>query len=134
MTSGNDPFWAVLSFCPPGCEIPIRSMEGSPLVPMMYSPQFRERAVALIVDEGHRVADVARDLGVTEGTLYRWKQQALIDRGEISGTSTVESRQLRDALNRVKQLEEELRATRLAATILDDITISPKGVSRLSRP
>lgn len=43
----------------------------------MYSPQFRERAVALILDEGRRVADVARHLGVAEGSLYRWKQQAL---------------------------------------------------------
>ncbi|MFI9413972.1 transposase [Nocardia gamkensis] len=101
---------------------------------MMYSPQFRERAVALILDEGRRVADVARDLGVTEGSLYRWKQQALVDRGEAVGTSTVESAQLRDALNRIKQLEEELRATRLAAEILTDTTIGPKGVSRLSRP
>ena len=44
-------------------------MDGSPLVPMMYSPQFRESAVALVVDEGSRVADVAHDLGVTEATL-----------------------------------------------------------------
>ena len=101
---------------------------------MMYSPQFRERAVALILDEGRRVADVARDLGVGEGSLYRWKQQALIDRGQAPGTATVESVQLRDALYRIKQLEEELRATRLAAEILHDTTIVPKGGSRLSRP
>ncbi len=54
-------------------------------MPMMYSPQFRERAVALIIDEGRRVADVARDLEVTEATLYRWKQQALVDRGDAPG-------------------------------------------------
>lgn len=34
-------------------------------MPMMYSPQFRERAVAVVVDEGRRVTDVARDPGVT---------------------------------------------------------------------
>ncbi|MGW4095132.1 transposase [Nocardia sp. NPDC004750] len=87
-------YWTVLEFCPPSCEIPIRSMEGSPLVPMMYSAQ---RAVALIVDEGRRVADVARDLGLTEATPYRWKPQTLVDRGEVPGTSPVESAQLRDA-------------------------------------
>ncbi|MGW4372010.1 transposase [Nocardia takedensis] len=103
-------------------------------MPMMYSPQFRERAVALLLEEGRRVADVAQDLGVTEGSLYRWKQQALIDRGEAPGTPTVESALLRDALSRIKQLEEELRATRLAAEILRDTTISPKGGSRLPRP
>ncbi|MGW8647896.1 transposase [Nocardia salmonicida] len=100
---------------------------------MMYSPQFRERAVALIVDEGRRVADVARDLGVTEATLYRWEHKSLVDRGEVPGTSTIESSQLRDALVRIKQLEERLRATRLAAKMLDGTTIGPKGGSRLSR-
>jgi transposase len=101
---------------------------------MMYSPQFRERAVALIIDEGRSVAEVARDLEVTEATLYRWKQQALVDRGQVPGASSVESVQLRDALNRLKELEEELRATRLAAKILDDANVRPKGGSRLSRP
>lgn len=80
------------------------------------------------------MADVARDLGVTEGTIYRWKQQALVDRGQAPGVPTVESVQLRDALSRIKQLEEELRATRQAARILEDTSISPKGGSRLSRP
>ena len=50
--------------------------------------------------------------------------QALIDRGEAPGVHTVESAQLRDALNRIKQLEEELRATRLASAILHDTMIS----------
>ncbi|MFD3596658.1 transposase [Nocardia sp. NPDC058640] len=68
----------------------------------MYSPQFRERAVALIVDEDRRVGDVARDLGVTEATfLYRWKHQALVDCGKLLGTSTVESSQSRDVLVRM---------------------------------
>ncbi|MFD8247934.1 transposase [Nocardia sp. NPDC059691] len=34
-----------------------------------------------VTDEGRRVADVARAPGVTEATLYRWKRQALVDRG-----------------------------------------------------
>ncbi|MBF6543413.1 hypothetical protein [Nocardia brasiliensis] len=87
--------WAVLTFCPLGCEIPTRG--------------------------------IADDLEVTEATLYRWKQQALVDRGEAPGMPTVESVQLRHALNRIKQLEEELRATRVAAKILTDTTINPKG-------
>jgi transposase len=72
---------------------------------MMYSPQFRERAVVLIVDEGRPVAEVARDLEVTEATLYRWKQQAFIYRGQAPGVSSVDSAQLRDAMKRIKELE-----------------------------
>ncbi|WP_181697661.1 transposase [Nocardia sp. GTS18] len=36
------------------------------------------------VDEGLGVADIARDREVTEATLYRWRHQALIDRGEVN--------------------------------------------------
>lgn len=77
-------------------------------MPMMYSPQFRESAVALVVDKGRRVADVARDLE-SPSHAVAVEHQA---RGEAPGTSMDESAQLRDALNRIKQLEEELRATR----------------------
>ncbi|MFQ6330967.1 transposase [Nocardia sp. CWNU-33] len=80
----------------------------------MYSPRFRERAVALSVDEGRRVAVVAGDLGVTEATLRRWRRQALVDRGEVRVVPTVESVRLRRAAPD-RQLEEELGTTRLVA-------------------
>lgn len=44
-----------------------------------YPPEFRRRAVDL-VDSGRRVADVARDLGVTEQSVYTWRRQGRIDR------------------------------------------------------
>jgi transposase-like protein len=39
-----------------------------------YPPEFRRRAVAL-VESGRKVADVARDLGVTEQSIYTWRRQ-----------------------------------------------------------
>lgn len=41
-----------------------------PVRPSKYPPQFPADAVAL--DEGHSIAEVARSLGVIEGTLGNW--------------------------------------------------------------
>jgi len=40
-----------------------------------YDKQFKLDAVRLIVEEGHSVASVARDLGVNENSLHHWKKK-----------------------------------------------------------
>lgn len=74
--------------------------------------------------------ELASGLGVSEATLYKWRLQDEIDRGERPGISTSDSHRLRAAQRRIKELEEELAATRFAAQMLRDETISPKGGSR----
>jgi transposase len=37
-----------------------------------FSPQFKAEAVAMVIETGKPVAEVARDLGVGEGTLGNW--------------------------------------------------------------
>ena len=49
-------------------------------MPKSYAPEFRRRVVDL-VRSGRSVAEVAADVGVSEGTLYRWKAQDQVDRG-----------------------------------------------------
>ena len=55
-----------------------------------FTAEFKRDAVALVIDEGRRVIDVARSLGVGEGTLGNWVRQARVDRGERAGVSTEE--------------------------------------------
>jgi transposase len=40
-----------------------------------YSREFKTEAVRLISEGGHKVAKVARDLGVNETMLYRWRKE-----------------------------------------------------------
>ena len=47
-----------------------------------FTDEFKRDAVALVIDEGRRVIDVARSLGVGEGTLGNWVRQVRVDRGE----------------------------------------------------
>jgi transposase-like protein len=51
-----------------------------------YSPEFRRRVLDLIAS-GRKVADVARDLDVSGQTIYNWRRQDCIDRGERPGPS-----------------------------------------------
>ena len=37
-----------------------------------FTPEFRNEAVRLVIDSGRPVAEVARDIGVVEGTLGNW--------------------------------------------------------------
>jgi len=59
-----------------------------------FTDEFKRDAVALVIDEGRRVIDVARSLGVGEGTLGNWVRQARIDRGERAGLTTSEKTEL----------------------------------------
>ena len=63
-------------------------------MPKSYPPEFRRRAVELC--RGGAVASkIARDLGVSEATIYRWVAQEEVDLGERLApvaTSTASSR------------------------------------------
>ena len=59
-----------------------------------FTDEFKRDAVALVIDEGRRVVDVARSVGVGEGTLGNWVRQARIDRGERVGLTTSEKAEL----------------------------------------
>lgn len=59
-----------------------------------FTGEFKRDAVALVIDEDRRVIDVARSLGVGEGTLGNWVRQARVDRGDRSGVTTSEKAEL----------------------------------------
>jgi len=50
--------------------------------PSKYTPEYRETAVAMVRETGKAIAEVARDLGVNEGTLGNWVSADRRRRGE----------------------------------------------------
>ena len=52
-----------------------------------YPAEFRRKVLDL-VDAGRKVADVARDLGVSDQTIYNWRLQDRIDRGLEPGATS----------------------------------------------
>ena len=96
-----------------------------------YSAEFRRRVVDLVA-AGRKVADVARELGISDQTLYLWRRQDEIDRGLAPGLSTPERDELAAAKRRIRELETELAIHRRAAELLKE-QADPKGGSAASR-
>jgi transposase-like protein len=78
------------------------------------------------------VADLARDLGVSNQTIYAWRRQEAIDRGLVPGLSSIERQELAAAKQRIRELEAELEIHRRASELLAERS-DPKGGSRPSR-
>ena len=98
-----------------------------------YPTALREEACRRMLD-GERVADVALELGVLAGTLFRWKKQALIDTGRRPGQKSYEPDELARARRRIKELEAELEMVKAASALFDGTeVVRPKGSARSSR-
>lgn len=59
-----------------------------------FTEEFKRDAVALVLDEGRKIVDVASSLGIGEGTLGNWVRQDRVDRGERAGMTTGERAEL----------------------------------------
>ena len=72
--------------------------------------EFRKRAVELARQGDKPVAQIARDLGVSESGLRRWMAQAEVDEGKREGLSSAEKQELARLRreNRVLQTENEI--------------------------
>lgn len=73
-----------------------------------YDREFREGAVRIVEETGRPVAQVARDLGVNEGTLGNWVNRA---REATEGTKGL-SKDDREELKRLRGENAELRMER----------------------
>ena len=80
-------------------------------MPTSYPAEFRRRAIALL-RSGWSVTKTAHDLDVTSSTICNWVRQDRIDRGEIVGVSTRESKELVRARRRIRELETEVEILR----------------------
>lgn len=77
-----------------------------------YTEEFKAGAVRLVLDEGKKVADVARDLDLTPSALGGWVKRARADRdGGKSGLTSDERAEL-------VRLRKELRVAKMERDIL----------------
>ena len=96
-----------------------------------YPAEFRRRVIDL-VEGGKRVAEVSRDLGISEQSIYAWRRQARIDVGLEAGMKSAERAELVAAKKRIRELETELAIHRRATDLLKGDSLDPKGPTRRS--
>ena len=83
-----------------------------------YPPEFRREAIRLVrvSDEEHPIPRrIARQIGVSDGTLRSWVYQDAIDSGQREGLTTDEKEELRRLRREVKTLRQEKEILRKAA-------------------
>ena len=82
-----------------------------------YPPEFRREAIRLLraSDEEHPIPRIARQIGVSYGTLRSWLNQDEINAGEREGLTTEEKEELRKLRREVKTLRQEKEILRKAA-------------------
>lgn len=75
-----------------------------------YTKEFKEEAVALVLEQGYSVAQAAKSLGVGTSLLYKWKEKIEAQRG---GVALVE-----DEREELKRLRKEVKELRMEKEIL----------------
>lgn len=77
-----------------------------------YTQEYKAEAVELVVHSGRPIAEVARDLGINEGTLGNWVNAA-------KKNGTIKEKPLNvDERARLKELEEENRRLKMERDLL----------------
>lgn len=76
-----------------------------------YSKEFKDEAVAQVIDRGYAVREVAKRIGVSEHSLYRWVRRARKHAEESAGSEDMaaENARLKLELKRVEQERDILR-------------------------
>ncbi|HUP72952.1 MAG TPA: transposase [Acidimicrobiales bacterium] len=92
--------------------------------PSKFSPEFRRDAVAMVIDEQRSIADVARSIGVNEGTLGNWVNKERVERGQRVGLSVDERSEMAElrAENAQLRMERDLLKRSMAFWVKETST------------
>jgi len=80
-----------------------------------YSDEFKREAVKLLRSGERSVPVLARELGVSQGSLRTWAAQIDVDEGKADGLSSAEREELKRLRREVKVLAEEREILKKAA-------------------
>src|SRR3712207_4169330 len=89
-----------------------------------FSPQFKAEAVQMVLETGKPIAEIARDLGIHEGTLGNWVNIWRRENPEPTTELTPVERA------RVKETEGEIRRLRMENEFLKKQRPSSRGRNR----
>lgn len=95
-------------------------------MPSSYPPEFRQRAVDLARQREKPVAQIAKDLGISETCLRRWMDRADVDDGVKPGLSGDERKELAELRRRNRVLEMEIEILKRASAYFARENILPK--------
>jgi transposase len=78
-----------------------------------YTQEYKDEAVELVISSGRPIAEIARDLGIYEGTLGNWvhaaKKTGKLKDKPLDSDERAELRELREENRRLKMEREFLK-------------------------
>lgn len=92
-----------------------------------YPKEFRDDVVAVARQGQSSLKQIAKDFGISEGSLANWMKQADIEDGRRPGLTDADRDELRELKKRNRLLEQENEVLRRAAAYL---SICPRPTSR----
>jgi transposase-like protein len=95
-------------------------------MPAPRPPEFRRRAVELARRREQPVAQVAKDLGISESCLRNWMARAEVDEGRREGLTSAERAELVELRRRNRVLEMELEIVKRASAYFARENVLPK--------
>jgi transposase len=100
-----------------------------------YTPEYKAEAVELVVNSGRPIAEIARDLGINEGTLGNWVKMAK-KRGDVKEKplDINERARLKELEEEVRRLKMERELLKKAAAWFAAFTTSPERLTAPSEP
>lgn len=95
-------------------------------MPAPHPPEFRRRAVELARRREQPIAQVAKDLGISESCLRNWMARADVDEGRRVGLTSAERAELVELRRRNRVLEMELEIVKRASAYFARENMLPK--------
>ena len=91
-----------------------------------YPREFRDDVVAVARKGRALLAQIAKEFGISEGSLSNWMKQADVEDVKRAGLTDDERKQLREANKRIRLLEQENEVLRRAAAYLSQANLPGK--------
>lgn len=91
-----------------------------------YPQEFRDDVVAVVRKGQAPLAQIAKDFGISEGSLTNWMKRADIEDGKRPGLTEPDRAELREAKKRIRLLEQENEVLRRAAAYLSQANLPGK--------
>ena len=91
-----------------------------------YPKEFRDDVVAVARKGQAPLAQIAKDFGISEGSLSNWLKRAEVEDGHRPGLTDAERAELRELKRRNRLLEQENEVLRRAAAYLSQANLPGK--------
>lgn len=101
-----------------------------------FDSEFKRQAIRMVTDDGKSCRAVERDLGISEGVVYRWAREAKADPQHcFSGNGKIKpsSDDVSHLLKEIKHLRRQRDILKKALAIFSQITPRSAGSSPTMR-